>query len=268
MRRYPNRPPADKTVSEASAPASYLNDDVPTGQDEACDPEPPSNVDREDFPDFETSVVDNGDEGPYVEGDNIMYTTGDVAARLHISRDMARNHIRDFEEFLHVSKTRDGKYGHMSIRSTDMDTLEQIVRLRKNRHSVDQVKQILRDPYLASKLNVPTADFSELLNEALVKSNTLLLSEVRRIIDSNQEQNKLLIDSNVQKSDQIRELTEEVEGLRQLVKQQSEALLVQSDALNDQCDIIKEQSAAIESVKTMLNEQAAGKKKGFWGLFK
>lgn len=265
MKHYSNR--SSSGVKSKAVPSSPDNM-TPVEHVDVLESDAGQFSDVEDLADRDVSVVDDDDIGSYVEGDNIMYTTGEVASRLNISRDMARNHIRDFEEFLHISKSREGKYGHLSIRSTDMETLEQIVRLRKNRHSVEQVKQILRDPYLAGKLQLPTADYSELLEEAFMKNNTALLAEFQRIIDSSREIDRRLIAENSEKDSQIQSLKEEVDELRTLVRKQNQALVDQSDALKDQYDVIKDQTAAIESVKALLDEQASSKKKGFFGLFK
>lgn len=271
MRHYPNRPSAEKTSSAVSSYPNVATKEALLAESSGVfESDSDRSSSEEHFSDSDMSVVDAADDyGPYVEGDNIMYTTGEVAARLNISRDMARIYIREFEEFLHVSKSRDGKYGHTSIQSTDMEVLEHIVRLRKNRHSVEQVKQILRDPYLAEKLDIPTGDYSALLNEALAKSNAALLAEVSRIIEQSNEQNRLLLESNSEKDEKISSLSQQVQDLKKLVNKQSDALLDQSDALKDQYDVIKEQTAIIQSVKAMLEEQSSNnKKKGLFGLFK
>ena len=199
----------------------------------------------------ETDVLDaDFDDGVYVEGDDYYYSTGEVAKRLGISRDMTRKHIHDFEEFLHITYSQpEGKYRHMRLLSTDMDLLEKIVRLRKNRHSIESIKQLLRDPDILGPMMLSSGDVNNVLPDLLARNNVALLTEVKKLIDDGVDQNRKLLESNEKKDQAIDTLHEEVDELKGLLLKQTET---------------------IQAMKEALDEQAASnaKKKGFWGLFK
>lgn len=222
-------------------------------------PEKPMPVGTDHSSDKIADVLDpgDGDDEAYVEGDNIYFSTGDVAQRLGISRDMTRNHMKDFEEFLHIVYSRSqGRYAHMRLLSTDMDLLEKIVRLRKNGFSVEHVKQVLQDPDLAGAMHAPTVDISAALSEMFALNNAALLSEMKKLIDSSTKQTQLLLENNEKKDQQIESLTHEVDHLKQM--------------LLDQTIEMRHQSETVDSIQASIQEQleASAKKKGFWSLFR
>lgn len=244
MRRFPGT--VNQSAAEAAEPTTSNQSPVPVS-DTTTESAEDSVVDVLD-PDYE-------DEEAYVEGDSIYYSTGDVAQRLGISRDMTRSHIKAFEEFLHITYTRpEGRYKHMRLLSTDIELLEKIVRLRKNGHSVDSVKQILQDPDLAGAMHGPTVDISSALSDLLARNNTALLAEVKKIMDANTAQNKLLLESSGEKDRKIDELTTEIDELKELLLKQTLEM--------------HHQSETVDALRTMISEQAASKKKGFWNRFR
>lgn len=241
-------------------PAQTANERKPLHDKSMEKPKAPSGsvVQAEPSDPLGNDVLDaDYDDGTFVEGDSIYYSTGEVAQRLGISRDMTRKHMQDFEEFLNITYSHSqGKYKHMRLLSTDIELLERIVRLRQNKHSIENVKEFLRDPDFSFALNAPNADITGILSEVLTRNNTALLDEVKKIVDQGTAQNLRLIEANSEKDQRIVELSTEVQDLKALISKQN--------------DEMKTQTQAIADLKSTLDEQAAAtaKKKGFFGLFK
>ena len=231
-------------------------EDHPTSQRDTTIPKK-SDIDVTDNEGTEDPVSvtfnDDYEDGVYVEGDTLLLTTGEVARRLGISRDMTRQHIKEFSEFLHVSYngTTEGKYRHMRIPSTDVELLEWIVRLRKNRHSVEQGKDLLRDPAIAGSLNFKSPDYNELFDEILKRNNAFLLGNIQNMLEGTTKENQKLLELSKDKDIVIDEMAKKIDALEQTLEQQNQVMT---------------------SMKALLEEQVqsaqASKKKGFFGFFK
>lgn len=102
-----------------------------------------------------------------IDGDGILYTSGDVAKQLNMNRDLVRYYTKEYEDFVHPVRTRDGKGGHYRYRAEDIQTLRNIMSLLKKNNTPSEVKAILKDDkitmmYLSQTEN---PDFMKLLME-------------------------------------------------------------------------------------------------------
>lgn len=188
-----------------------------------------------------------------IEGDGFYISTGELASRLNVSRDMVRNHIRDFEDYFDVAYTKEGKGGHIRFPSSQIELLEMIIRLRKTK-SVEEVREILNDPempYLFSNGERVEKQFGLLLSEnnkrmaalleqavgkafddkisRLIESKDNMLDDKQQVLDKVMELNKKLVYQN-------QDLQEAVESSAKHLKEMQE----ENQQLKEKMDMILE----------------------------
>jgi DNA-binding transcriptional MerR regulator len=112
------------------------------------------------------------------------YTTGDLAARLNVSRDTIRNYARDFSEFLTNEAT--GIEPNARRRYTERDALilATIADLRANGLTVEQVTDALRGGRLVE--TVPPAP-TPAEKEARENAALIVRPEYERVLDRVQQ---------------------------------------------------------------------------------
>ncbi len=198
----------------------------------------------------ETASVEDGTAT--VDSEDTYYSTGKVSEMLGVSRDMIRNHIKDFEEYLDVTRSNSsGKGSHVRLRASDVELLENIISLRKTR-SVEQTKELLNEPSVrAMFLKKQGADVS--LKDVILKSNELVIQRLMEALSEHSvKENQLLIEQQDNLIAANAELRDEVSQLKETLLSQNQQLA--------------EQKAALEKLIELSSKE---EKKGFFSsLFK
>lgn len=193
--------------------------------------------------DVNETVVDAVSEnGIYVEGDGIRYTTGKIAEMLHANRDIVRRTIHDFEEMLDVDYTKPGRGGHMRLAAKDIERLDNIMRLRKTR-SVDEVKRILADPALFGLFDTRN---QESISEMVMANNRYLLAELSKVIARTYKESATPLLEDVDA------VTKENLSLKEEMAEQTAALKEEISQLKDQSE---KQTQLIQELYDQLQEK-------------
>lgn len=156
-------------------------------------------------------------EPDYIMGKDVVYTTGTVAEILNTTRDKLRYHIKDFEEYLNIEKTKSGKGGHIRLHSNDIELLRTILQLKDSGKSVEQIKQILDDPDL-SRMSSDVKKMQAALQSVLIKNNEMFMSALLKILENHETSRDIqLIEAYESHEEELikknNELTEQVSAL-------------------------------------------------------
>lgn len=203
-----------------------------------------------------------------IEGEGFYVSTGELASKLNMNRDLVRNHIRDFEEFFDVAYTKEGKGGHIRFPSSQIDLLETIIMLRKTK-SVENVKEILRDPgmpFILGKGERAEKHLGLLLAENNKRMVEALDQAVRKAIDEK-------VTSLIEAKDSI---TQEQKDALDEVLEQNKELAQQNREMHDVLERSAQQLQEVQESNQQLREQmqellekaSDEKKRGFFSFFK
>lgn len=195
----------------------------------------------------------NGFDGEtYVEGDDIFYSTGELADILHVNRDMIRIHINDFSEYLNISRSKTGKGAHTKLSSKDVQLLDTIIKLRKTR-SVPETKEILDAPDMAELMLQSSRGERQLAN-MLLENNAVIMNQLSALLEDN---NKKALEEAI---NQQKAFTEE------LLKQQQEAHNAETEGFLNE---IRELNEKVEQLSLSVKELSENKnKRGLFGFLK
>jgi len=157
----------------------------------------------------------------YVEGENITYTSGDVAKIVGISRDMVRYYTVEFEEFIMPDKTTGG---HLRYKSKDIDILKLILSLLKT-HTTAEIKELLRDKDIKTVYENVGDEYHGLL-KLLLENNKYLADLLVKGLSEKLMYHKIMMLEQKQKEEElyntiIKELDylkKENEELKELIK--------------------------------------------------
>lgn len=125
--------------------------------------------------------LDTDDSMEYVTGEDITYSTGEVAKMLNIERDTLRYNIKPFiDDYISIERTSSKESAHWRIHSKDIELISTIIRLRKQGKSVTDIKEMLDEPGISLLLGqgtVATKAMIETMAEILTKNNELLFAK-------------------------------------------------------------------------------------------
>lgn len=203
-----------------------------------------------------------------IEGDGFYISTGELASRLNVSRDMVRNHIRDFEDYFDVAYTKEGKGGHIRFPSSQIELLEMIIRLRKTK-SVEEVREILNDPempYLFNNGERVEKQFGLLLSENNKRMAALLEQAVSKAFDDKIsrliESKETMLDDKQQVLDEVMELN------KKLVCQNQELQGTIESSAKHLKEMQEENQQLKEKMDMILEKLPDGQKRGLFSFFK
>lgn len=203
-----------------------------------------------------------------IEGDGFYISTGELASRLNVSRDMVRNHIRDFEDYFDVAYTKEGKGGHIRFPSSQIELLEMIIRLRKTK-SVEEVREILNDPempYLFNNGERVEKQFGLLLSENNKRMAALLEQAVSKAFD---DKISRLIESKDNMLDDKQQVLDEVMELnKKLVCQNQELQGTIESSAKHLKEMQEENQQLKEKMDMILEKLPDGQKRGLFSFFK
>lgn len=203
-----------------------------------------------------------------VEGKGYFVSTGELAAYLKTSRDMVRNHIRDFEDYFDVSYTKEGKGGHIRFPSSQIELLEMIIRLRKTK-SVEEVKEILDDPempYLFQK----GERTEKQLGVMLAENNKYLVSLMEQLFSKTLDEklSPLLASKDEALADKQKDL-ERVMQLNEELAKQNEELRATVEKSSSQLKEMNESNQRREQqLNDILEKLPNNQKRGLFSFFK
>mgnify|MGYP004462576427 FL=1 len=203
-----------------------------------------------------------------IEGDGFYISTGELASRLNVSRDMVRNHIRDFEDYFDVAYTKEGKGGHIRFPSSQIELLEMIIRLRKTK-SVEEVREILDDPempYLFNNGERVEKQFGLLLSENNKRMAALLEQAVSKAFD---DKISRLIESKDNMLDDKQQVLDEVMELnKKLVCQNQELQGTIESSAKHLKEMQEENQQLKEKMDMILEKLPDSQKRGLFSFFK
>jgi DNA-binding transcriptional MerR regulator len=177
----------------------------------------------------------------YVDGENVYYTSGEVAGMVGLTRDMVRYYTNEFSEFINPEKTNGG---HLRYHAEDIELLRLILSLLK-KHTPSEIKIILSDK-----------------DVKMVYSN---------VGDEQQGLLKLLLENNKYLASQIAEDLDKriLESQSFLLEQKQEKLDLHDELIAEMNDIKKENQELKNILLNVLEKMDdKPKRKGFLGLFK
>lgn len=184
-------------------------------------------------------TIDSTDS--YVDGEDVYYTSGQVASMIGISRDLVRYYTNEYEEFLNPDRT---KGGHLRYRGDDIETLRLILSLLK-KHSAAETKSILRDK-----------------DVKLIYANSG---------DEEKGMLKILFENNKYLADLIIERLENSVAIKQqelLIEQKEKENIIYEELL-DNIKSLKEENQEMKNIiLEILNKEESKRRKGLFGLFK
>lgn len=181
-------------------------------------------------------VVETADT--YVEGDNIYYTSGDVAGMVGLSRDMVRYYTKEFEEFIKPEKTSGG---HLRYSGEDIEVLRLIISLLK-KHTPAEIKILMRDNDVKMVYNNVGDEYHGLLKLLLENNKYLADLLAESIGDKIIKPQMMLLEQN---DGRYNELVTEISELKKENQELKDILLNLIDKIDD-----------------------ASKKRSFWNRFK
>ena len=118
----------------------------------------------------------------YVEGEDVVYTTGEVAEMLGITRDRLRYHIKDFEDYIQIDKTKSGKGAHWRFHAKDVEVIRTIIRLKDSGKSVEDIKDMLDNLGMDMMVN-DASKMVQVFTQVLNRNNEMLLDKFRDIME-------------------------------------------------------------------------------------
>lgn len=180
----------------------------------------------------------------FVDGDDIVYKTGDVAKQLGISGDMVRYYTNEFMEYLDgITKTKEGKGGHIKYKSKDIDVLRTVLLLRDQGKNTAEIKALLNTPGVKIIANTPSGKENEKAFAALlIQNNEYIIKAFEKLIEHQQIKYLEDKDQSYQKlNETLDAMQKEISELKEINKQKNELI----DHLIEERD----------------------KKKGFWRIF-
>lgn len=173
----------------------------------------------------------------YVTGEDITYSTGEVASMLGISRDNLRYIIKPFiGKYIAIDRTSAKESSHWRIHSKDIELIRTIIRLRKQGRTTANIQEMLDDPGLALLLGEGT-NTAKAIADVLTKNNELLIKSFSNILSG--------INESYRKSE-----------LKHL--ENSEQLQSQNSELQEKVQYLSNQ---VEELKNLINEKLPEKKK-------
>lgn len=188
-----------------------------------------------------------------------IITTGDMHKILleqgfTVGTDQLRVIINNFEEFLHFTKTKSGKGGHIRIRKSDSKLLSIILTELKT-HNTEQVRNMLSTD-LGQMAACNDADLSIRLNQEVEKRLALVVKEAQQ--EFAETMKKVLVASQEQYSTAITALAEK----------QNDLIKKQEDLQRDIAALTTDYKSVIEEKERLLleNEELKQKKKK-WSFF-
>ena len=203
-----------------------------------------------------------------IEGDGFYISTGELASRLNVSRDMVRNHIRDFEDYFDVAYTKEGKGGHIRFPSSQIELLEMIIRLRKTK-SVEEVREILDDPempYLFNNGERVEKQFGLLLSENNKRMAALLEQAVSKAFD---DKISRLIESKDNMLDDKQQVLDEVMELNKKLVCQNQELQGTIESSAKRLKEMQEENQQLKEKMDMILEKLPdSQKRGLFSFFK
>lgn len=163
-------------------------------------------------------------EESYVEGDNVFYTSGQVAEMLDLNRDMVRYYTNEFSEFVNPEKTKEGKGGHLRYHGADIETLRLILSLLKN-NTPAETKAILNDKDVRL-IYAGSGDQEKGFIKILTENNKHLAEIITNIIETKYLPEQKLLLEQKQLDDEkyehileeLRQVKSENEEMRDLMK--------------------------------------------------
>ena len=192
-------------------------------------------------------------ENSYIEGDDVVYSTGEVANILGVPRDTLRYYLQGLEDYLNIEKTSEKKRAHWRFHSKDIEILETIVKMRKAGKPIEIIREILDEPDLISYMSGGDK-FNSILIELLTKNNDLLLNQFKEII-----QKHLLLE----KENQLQLMEHQAQKEIQLIEQQSQLEQQNNDLRNQVNDLTQKLDNLTQVIEDRLPE-----KKGLFGFRK
>lgn len=166
----------------------------------------------------------------YVTGEDITYSTGEVANMLGISRDNLRYTIKPFiGKYIVIDKTSAKESSHWRIHSKDIELIRTIIRLKKQGRTTSNIQEMLDDPglnFLLGEGTNVTKSMAEVLtknNELLIKKFSDILSGINESYQKSElkyiEDSERLRSQNSELKNEVQELSKQVEELKDLINE-------------------------------------------------
>lgn len=205
---------------------------------------------------------DNMDDiDSYITGKNVMYTTGEAAEILGTYADRVRYYANDFQEELHIEKSKSGKGAHWRIPAADIERLRTIIQLRKEGRSVSDIKELLNNTNLSFMFENGNKMLTAL--EMLLKQNNeQIMDNFKKIIEQSQQS---MLEDKQKLTSLMESQTEENTLLKQKLLE-SEEQLKETQKINESLnETVADMNDKIQQLQALIEERLP-EKKGLFGF--
>lgn len=199
----------------------------------------------------------------YVVDDDIMYSTGDAAKILNTSADLIRYYANDFQNELHVTKSKSGKGAHWKIPASSIECLRTIIQLRKEGKNIEEIRSLINNKNLSFAFE-NGSKMIRVLEQLLAQNNDYMLNQFKAMTE---EYQKGLISDNHAIENLIEEQIKDTELLKkELAKKEKK--LEEAEKYNQELNqTVLDMNERIEKMQAMIEERLP-EKKGLFGFRK